>query len=258
MKHIPGPEPGFLRQVLRRAAPKVFVVDTFPRGIVGEIADLVPLLQNPVVLIQRFLNPFYLRQFNVAAFVGQHYRLVVRIADSLPPQTLSQRTVDVPPMTIREARELPRAGPRSGWLFLEWREGDERQPYIEVVQETARRRGKEVRVLRLGEFYPAVELMTGAELVIGGGGYNLFHEAALAGTPAIFVPGRRMYDDQFGRTAGAAQARTPEALRPQLEGELPPPLLPHSGSGAAAAVAVIQALLTGMERPKRPQKELPR
>ncbi|MGH2813373.1 MAG: hypothetical protein ACRDI1_11795, partial [Actinomycetota bacterium] len=113
---------------------------------------------------------------------------------------------------------------------------------------------KALRIVKPGEAYPAVDLMPRAELVIGGGGYNFFHEVALAGAPAIFVPGRRMYDDQFGRIAGAVQARTPEALRIMLEGELPPPLPPHQGDGAAAAVAAIQKLLAALERKAtRPQ-----
>ncbi len=254
VRQVSGPDPHLLKRVFRNAAPRLVVVDTFPRGIVGEIAEIVPGLECPAVLVQRFLNPFYLRQFNVAAFVGQYYRLVVRIADSLLPQTISQRTVDVPPVTVREEGELPRGLARSGWLFVDWGEGQGSGIYLEVAQEVARRRGKELRVLRPGEIYPAVELMGKAELVIGGGGYNLFHEAALIGAPAIFVPGRRMYDDQFGRTTGAAQARSPQALRLLLEAEPPAPLPPHSGGGATAAVGVIQALLAGLEKPARGSK----
>ena len=248
VKQIPGPEPQFLERAVRRANPKLLVVDTFPRGIVGEIAELLPSLPCPTVLIQRYLNPAYLRQFKVAAFLGQHYRLAVRIADAMEPQTLSQRTVDVPPVTVREAREVPAARSRSDWLFVGWGEGSE--PYLQVALETARQRSKQLRILRLPESYPAVNWMPKAELVIAAGGYNLFHEVALTATPAIFVPCRRMYDDQFGRTVNAAQARTPEALRALLEGEPPAPLLPHTGEGAAAAVAVLQALLAGMEKPQ--------
>ena len=253
MKQIPGPEPQFLGRVVRRTKPKLLVVDTFPRGMVGEIAELAASLPCPVVLIQRYLNPSYLLQFKVAAFLGEHYHLVVRIADALEPQTLSQRTVDVPPVTVREARQVSAAGSRSGWLFVDWGEGSE--PYVQVAREAARQRGKQLRILRHGERYPAVDSMPNAELVIGAGGYNLFHEAALTGTPAIFVPCRRMYDDQFGRTANAPHARTPEALRALLEQEPPAPLLPHAGEGAAAAVAVIQALLAGMEKPARGSKQ---
>ena len=249
VKQIPGPEPEFVGRAVRGANPKLLVVDTFPRGIVGEIAELVPSLLCPAVLIQRYLNPSYLRQFKVAAFLGQHYRLAVRITDALEPQTLSQRTVDVPPVTVREARELPPARSRSGWLFVDWGEGSE--PYLQVALEAARQRRKQLRILRPGESYPAVNWMPSAELVIGAGGYNLFHEVALTSTPAIFVPCRRMYDDQFGRTVNAPHARTPEALRTLLEGEPPAPLPPHTGEGAAAAVAVIQALLAGMESQRK-------
>jgi len=249
VKQIAGPEPQLMKRLVRRAAPRVLVVDTFPRGIVGEIADLVPALECPAVLIQRHLNPSYVLQFKVTAFVTQYYRLAVRIGDALEPQTLSQRTVDVPPVTVREARELPMSAPRSGWLFVDWGEGSE--PYMKMATEVARHRGKELRVLRRGEYYPAVELMVRSELAIGSGGYNFFQEAALTQTPTIFVPCRRMYDDQFGRTVGTPQARTPEALRTLLEGEPPPPLPSHAGEGAAAAVAVIQALLAGTEKPAR-------
>lgn len=252
VKQIAGPEPQLLKRMLRRVAPKVLVVDTFPRGIVGEIADLVPALECPAVLVQRYLNPSYVLQFKVTAFVNQYYRLAVRIGDTLEPQTLSQRTVDVPPVTVREARELPLGAPRAGWLFVDWGEGSE--PYAQAAVEAARQRGKELRVLRRGEYFPAVELMVKAELAIGSGGYNFFHEAALTGTPTIFVPCRRMYDDQFGRTAAAAHARTPGALRAMLEADPPLPLLPHNGEGAAAAVGVIQALLAGTEKPARGSK----
>jgi hypothetical protein len=247
VREIPGPDAGALKRILDRAGPRALVVDTFARGIMGEMADLVPSLDIPTILIQRYLNPAYLRQFNVTAFVGRFYRLVVRLADALPPQTLSQQTVDVPPVTIRETRELPPVTQRAGWLFVDWGEGSE--PFIQAAQEAAARQGKTLRVVRPAESYPAVDQMAGHELVMGSGGYNLYHEAALTGTPTIFVPGRRMYDDQFARTAAAVQARTPAALGALLQGFPPEPLPSHSGEGAAAVVAVIQALLAAAEKP---------
>ena len=255
VRQIAGPDAGTLKRILDRAGPRALVVDTFPRGIMGEMADLVPSLSIPTILIQRYLNPAYLRQFNVTAFVGRFYRLVVRLADALPPQTLSQQTVDVPPVTIREAHELPPVTARAGWLFVDWGEGSE--PFIQAAQEAAARQGKTLRVARPAESYPAVDHMASHELVMGGGGYNLYQEAALTGTPAIFVPGRRMYDDQFARTAGAVQARTPAALGALLQGFPPEPLPSHSGEGAAAAVAVIQALLAATEKPAPPPQTIP-
>ena len=247
VREMPGPDAGALKRILDRAGPRALVVDTFARGIMGEMADLVPSLDIPTILIQRYLNPAYLRQFNVTAFVGRFYRLVVRLADALPPQTLSQQTVDVPPVTIREMRELPPVTQRAGWLFVDWGEGSE--PFIQAAQEAAVRQGKTLRVARPAESYPAVDQMAGHELVMGDGGYNLYHEAALTGSPTIFVPGRRMYDDQFARTAAAVQARTPAALGALLQGFPPEPLPSHSGEGAAAVVAVIQALLAAAEKP---------
>ena len=255
VREVPGPDAGALKRILGRAGPRALVVDTFPRGIMGEMADLVPALDIPTILIQRYLNPAYLRQFNVTAFVGRFYRLVVRLADALPPQTLSQQTLDVPPVTIREARELSPVTQRAGWLFVDWGEGSE--PFIQAAQEAASRQGKTLHVVRPADSYPAVDQMASHELVVGSGGYNLYHETALTGTPAIFVPGRRMYDDQFARTAAAVQARSPAALGALLQGS-PPAALPwHSGQGAAAAVAAIQALLAAAEKPAPPPRTIP-
>jgi hypothetical protein len=255
VREIPGPDAGALKRILGRAGPQALVVDTFPRGIMGEMADLVPALDIPTILIQRYLNPAYLRQFNVTAFVGRFYRLVVRLADALPPQTLSQQTLDVPPVTIREAQELSPVTQRAGWLFVDWGEGSE--PFIQAAQEAASRQGKTLHVVRPADSYPAVDHMANHELVVGSGGYNLYHEAALTGTPAIFVPGRRMYDDQFARTAAALQARSAAALGALLQGSPPAPLPWHSGQGAAAAVAAIQALLAAAEKPAPPPRTIP-
>lgn len=259
VKQIPAPEAEPLRRIVRQYPPRLFAVDTFPRGIVGETADLIPTLGCPAVLIQRYLNPLYLRQFNVAAFVGQHYRFVLRLADALPPQTLSQRTIDVPPVTIRSQRELPRNVMRAGWLFLDWGEGTE--PYLAVALDLARRRGKPIRVVRRGEVFPPIELMQQAEVMAAGGGYNIFHEAGLTQTPTIFIPGRRMYDDQFGRAVNAPNARTPESFRSLLEGPPPQPPPAHAGEGAAVVVGHLEKLLKRSAKPPRrarPSKRPPK
>ncbi len=242
VEEIEMPERRFLEAVLRRVRPAGLVVDTFPRGIVGELAEMAQWLECPAVLVERYLNPSYLERFRVAEFVEQHYRLVVRLGDALPPQALTRCSVDVPPVTVRAAWELPPAAARSGWLFVDWGEGS--GPYVAAASETARRRGKSFEVLRPAACYPVVERLGAAELAIGAGGYNFFHEAALTRTPAVFLPQRRLYDDQFGRTAAAAQARTPEELRALLEGP-PPALLPaHEGEGASAVVEILSADFT--------------
>ena len=240
VRQIAGPDADAVKRTVSEAQPKLLLVDTFARGVAGELTDLLPTLKIPVVLVQRYLNPAYLRQFNVAALVVQYYRLVVRIADALPPQTLSQRTLDIPPVVLRHARELPPA-PRHGWLFVDWGHGSE--PYLQVARHVAAQRGKELRVARAPDDWPAMLLMPAAELLIASGGYNVFHEAALTGTPAIFVPMRRMYDDQFGRTAAAPHARSPEMLRTMLLAPPPVPLPPITGEGATEAVAAILRLL---------------
>lgn len=53
------------------------------------------------------------------------------------------------------------------------------------------------------KYYPLVELMQGFDAAISAAGYNTFHELLATGTPTIFVPKMRGYDDQNKRVQEA-------------------------------------------------------
>ena len=88
-----------------------------------------------------------------------------------------------------------------------------------------------------------MEWLAGADLVIGACGYNLCHEAAALGVPALFVPQPRLYDDQFARAADRRVARSPEEMEEQigdaLAGLRAPRPAPAFANGAEAVARLL-------------------
>ncbi len=105
----------WVQAIFRERDWGAWIIDTFPRGLGGELAPLLeaalaatPRHRQRCVLIHRDLNPDYVRAKQLNTFVDRHYGLVLvpgdREATSLTPATSLQRT---PPWRIRNAAELP-------------------------------------------------------------------------------------------------------------------------------------------------------
>jgi hypothetical protein len=62
--------------------PRCLIVDTFPRGIGGELAGVLGELPARKVLVQRDLNPRYVAAARLREFVAAHYDLVLIPGDS--------------------------------------------------------------------------------------------------------------------------------------------------------------------------------
>lgn len=98
---------------------------------------------------------------------------------------------------------------------------------------------------RLVTVEPAlVDLFALADLVVSEGGYNSVSELRVVGTPAVFTPGRRRYDDQHERvralaatgTASVVADETPGAVAAEVTRLLrTPALLTEMRARAAAA-----------------------
>ena len=65
-----------VRRLLATTSFNTLVVDTFPRGLGGELGDLLQRLPQAKVLIQRDLNPKYLKRLAVQSAI-QQYDLVL-------------------------------------------------------------------------------------------------------------------------------------------------------------------------------------
>src|SRR5262249_40497270 len=78
-------------ELVREAKPEWFIVDTFPRGLGGELAPVLGEVPCRKALNHRDLNPEYVRRYNVVEFVREHYDRVFAV-DAAPPQFSAMRT----------------------------------------------------------------------------------------------------------------------------------------------------------------------
>ena len=74
----------------------VLVVDTFPRGLGGELATLLPSLRAWKVLIHRDLKPEYVSWAGLRSFVGAHYDCVICPGERGPLADLTRAFFSAP------------------------------------------------------------------------------------------------------------------------------------------------------------------
>ncbi|NEP17116.1 MAG: UDP-N-acetylglucosamine--N-acetylmuramyl-(pentapeptide) pyrophosphoryl-undecaprenol N-acetylglucosamine transferase [Leptolyngbya sp. SIO4C1] len=202
------------------------IVDTFPRGLVGELAEHCESEgeRRPWLWVHRDLKPDYIAAKQVAGFVERHYRLVL-----VPGE------VDAP------LRQLPQARMTAPWLI---RDAAELQPVRAAVRSRLRlsadrplvvlcATGRPEQCDRFGRLavrlaqafpqltirclayqrprccppalwmthWPGLEVLQLASVAIGGAGYNTVYECAALGIPLISMPLAQIYDRQYHRAA---------------------------------------------------------
>ena len=183
------------------AQPECLIVDTFPRGIGGELADLLDCVKVPKVLVHRDLNPRYVEAANLREFVRSRYDLIL-----VPGEGEGEALGDLPaavqtsPWLIRSHGEIPIAHHSSVVVCASGR--PEESGWYEAVAESLEAEGIPVSEAR-GE-WPAMEAMSGAAAVVGGGGYNTVHECLAMGIPLVAKAWPRKYDRQQRRIERAS------------------------------------------------------
>lgn len=201
-----------IERLLGTARPEVLVVDTFPRGIGGELAPLLPGLKARKVLVHRDLHPDYVERFGLAHFVEAFDRLVV--PGEPAPFAHHPLAVSTPPWLVLDAGELLDVSSARRRLGVP--EGGEAVPVVAVVacgrpEEVAEYTGL-ARTLQQGlgaralvrllapdappRLWPALALMRGIDVLVGAGGYNTVQEARATGTPLVALARPRLYDRQ--------------------------------------------------------------
>lgn len=93
-----------IQKTLSDQAFDVLVVDTFPRGLAGELVEILPRLAAKKVLVHRDLNPRYIEQADLARFVD-HYDLLLSPGE-LGPLAEHARTHVTAPWLVRNFDEL--------------------------------------------------------------------------------------------------------------------------------------------------------
>jgi hypothetical protein len=246
---------------IRAASPACLIVDTFPRGLGGELAEVLPSLAPCKVLVHRDLHPRYVAEAGLPAFVESSYDLIL-----IPGEGEGRAFADLPaaattaPWLIRSPSELQPRQPGAPPCIMVCASGrDEELAWYGAVVAQLLVKGVAVRCIAAScppgcpreywiAHWPAADLYAQSDVVVGGAGYNTIHECLAYGVPLIARPWPRTYDRQWLRAQQAAQRGSvttvehPEeaalaAIR-QLDAVRPPrpPVEFQNGAGEAAAL----------------------
>lgn len=235
-----------IRGHIRQTRPSVLIVDTFPRGLGGELPNHNGSGRN--VLVQRDVTPKY------AALVrgfAAGYDLILRPGEG----AAFPGAVTTAPWLIRDTVD---PAPRDTVLIVAGGNAEEQKWYGNVSNKLT----KECSDLPVRcvapqlppncppecwiRHWPAMDLISRARLVIGGAGYNTVHECAALNVPLIARPWPRQYDRQWLRAKrAAARVHTvAEAVRAAMDllNRKPPPPVYSFNNGAVEAAAHIERL----------------
>lgn len=269
-----------VRQVLQQQRYDGLIVDTFPRGLGGELTDLLPELSPPRVLIHRDLHPHYVQVKSITSFVQSYYQavLIPGEGNDLPLAHLPY-VLQTQPWLLRDASEL--ATLYSNTIHSQSLELFDRRlltdsPLI-LICAAGQRQEQEffghltvqlsqtlthAKVLCLSDrcpascpselhlsHYPGIDCLAMADLVIGAGGYNTVYECAALQVPLLAFAFERQYDRQLRRILHHAQwvaspAAAIEAARQLLPVNKPGDRQFSYVNGAVDAVRYIEQILS--------------
>ncbi|WP_414544231.1 UDP-N-acetylglucosamine--LPS N-acetylglucosamine transferase [Nostoc sp. CCY0012] len=215
-----------VREILLNTRYDGLIIDTFPRGLGGELADILPQLYPiPRILIHRDINPKYITAKGLESFVKKNFDAVI-----VPGEGTDLGLCDLPgvhhtaPWLIRNAEELPeRNVTRSHILRVDKSvktilvcaagQASELSIFTQIALELHQRFPEcAVRILAPDcpvdvpqalwvSHHPGIECLAAADVVIGGAGYNTVYECAAVGVPLVALAFHRLYDRQKKRAS---------------------------------------------------------
>lgn len=212
---------------LSQFSPTHLWVDTFPRGLLGELGPFLSKSKCFRTLIHRDINPDYVAKYNLRAFVQQNYDEIwipgegqdiafgdlpnVRLTSPCLIRSPHQR---LDPVTIQQQLRLTHAEIDQPLVLLISAGRPEEQAFFEQIIQALNAPDMAISVAYrlisptppLHEdpicwlcYYPAMDLISRASIVIGSGGYNTVYECLALGVPLIAKPWARLYDRQLRR-----------------------------------------------------------
>gem|GEM_PF-838366 len=226
--------------------PDILVVDTFPRGLAGELVHFLPELSAKKVLIERFLKEDYIRRFSVSDFIENNFDYVISVEPVKQHDPEKVPTSLACPVLQRDCDELPSRESARGQIGL----AGQNRLILCVIERMQRKdaslytllckvfslikpRGFELRFASINKaaeeeddedrrrnplfisHFPLVELLPAVDILIGPSGYNLYHESKSLSIASLYLPQKMMYDDQIRRAAGEGIS-SPDALLERL------------------------------------------
>ena len=200
-----------IAKVKRMKAGDTLIVDTFDRGPRGELAAILPALECKKVLVARDVVSFDMRQMTDSeTFRKATYDMVFDIEKEPWIYPTSEPVGDFIPIVVLASGERDE---------LDWY-GEvcrllEHDSYVCVAASlpNGTNPGRYVR------YWPGVDYVLRAGVVVGSGGYNTVNECAWANVPLVARPWLRKYDDQLkrARNAGAVIVQTPQEAVAAIE-----------------------------------------
>ncbi|NJM98301.1 MAG: UDP-N-acetylglucosamine--LPS N-acetylglucosamine transferase [Phormidesmis sp. RL_2_1] len=266
-----------IQALLQSVAYDTLVIDTFPRGLVGELADVIPSQRQVChVLIHRDLTPDYVMAKAVAAFSRQHYDGILIPGEVSPPLAHLPQVKVTAPWLSRDAAALAdcakiRAtlglvtddpliivcgtGPPKELAFFGQLTAQLAQAFPTVsVRCLAARCPPGCAMADWICHWPGLEVLQWADVVVGSGGYNLVHECMALQVPLVAFAQRRKYDRQARRIRqfqqyGYLVEQVPEAIEAIASllsagiaaSKGTAKAMPHYANGRQAAIAHIEA-----------------
>lgn len=269
-----------VRELIAGRRWDALVIDTFPRGLLGELPPLLAEAAALRVWVQRDLSPRYLT-WALAQGGLPAYDLILRPGEA--PEDLGPAAAGAvtrtAPWLVRARHELLTPGAARAAL-----DATGAGPLIAVVgcgtaaelrgagrfaQELRRRladgppAGARPQMRFLAPpgavedaldprwVWPLLAHLPGVDLLIGAGGYHTVHEARATATPLLALPRPRLYDRQARRLSSAERVATPAALlaralelATRLTARGPVPDFPcGAAQGAAALLAALDRSL---------------
>lgn len=255
-----------VQEILRAENYTCLIVDTFPRGLGGELVERLPQLPCPTILIHRDLSPAYMQAKQLQPWVERHYDQVLVPGEGAVPLAHLPQTRHTAPWVMFSPLEIaqnpqPRLNPNQP-LVLVCASGNpaEAAMFGEITHYLATALPETtVRCLAHDcpppcppelwwQYWPGMPLIAQAQIVVGSGGYNTVAECEALQVPLVALPMPRLYDRQARRlerygdrmeSAAAAIAR----VKRHFQGATPMPLNPIPQTyinGAEQSFALIQ------------------
>jgi hypothetical protein len=213
-----------VREILVNTECEVLIIDTFPRGLGGELADILPQLEIPKILIHRDINPGYVIAKELRSFVYANFDAIIVPGEREVPFSDLPNVQYTAPWLIRNAWELPDINTTRKHIL-------QVEESVKIILVCASGQASELPLfgkltLQLQETFPncavkilaatspvecpldmwvrhhpGIECLAAADIVVGSGGYNTVYECAAVGVPLVALTRKRLYDRQDKRAA---------------------------------------------------------
>ncbi|MFN3926237.1 MAG: hypothetical protein ACK4QL_02710 [Pseudanabaenaceae cyanobacterium] len=190
----------YWQSLFRKYQFQLLIVDTFPRGLMGELVDNLPRT-IPKILLARDLHPEYVAKFNLATFIQANYDLVIPVepVDYLGIEPVQGKIVICNPQELipaSQARQILGLANTKKPIVLVCPSGNPQEVAWFREQSLYWQNQFPNYYFLTADYFPLMYLYLAIDAVIGSGGYNTIAECVSLNIPLFAVALPRLYDRQ--------------------------------------------------------------